>query len=338
MISIICTNCQAELSIDDAFAGGVCRCQYCGTIQTVPAKGKPQARAAAPQPAAAPASKTLYQNKARVRQANSTGTGLDDLADAVVSSGLGGSGLSSSRHAAKAPAEPRKQKNLLPIILIACGVLIVLLGILIAVLLSHGHASGGGGGTSGGGGSGTDLASGSSFCGISLHFPTTIFLLDRGNSISNDFDTVKAACFKSIDQFGPSRKFQVILWDNNDATSSAEFPQGKMADATAGNIASLRQYFQDTVATGSARLSGPLREAVSRNPQEIVIVTGKGADNLDEDDAAVLRSMIGKNIRIDAVQIYPSTPSPNSVLQEVSKASGGQFKTVSSSELRDFAR
>src|SRR5947199_233426 len=36
MIRINCTNCKAQLSIDDAFAGGVCRCQYCGTIQTVP--------------------------------------------------------------------------------------------------------------------------------------------------------------------------------------------------------------------------------------------------------------------------------------------------------------
>ena len=27
-----------DLEIDDAFAGGVCRCQHCGTIQTVPSK------------------------------------------------------------------------------------------------------------------------------------------------------------------------------------------------------------------------------------------------------------------------------------------------------------
>jgi hypothetical protein len=46
--------------------------------------------------------------------------------------------------------------------------------------------------------------------------------------------------------------------------------------------------------------------------------------------------MIGKNIRIDAVQVYPSAPSPNTVLQEVSRATGGTFKTVSTSELHDF--
>ena len=36
MIQINCTNCKALLLIDDAFAGGVCRCRHCGTIQTVP--------------------------------------------------------------------------------------------------------------------------------------------------------------------------------------------------------------------------------------------------------------------------------------------------------------
>ena len=30
MIRINCTNCKAQLSIDEAFAGGVCRCQFCG--------------------------------------------------------------------------------------------------------------------------------------------------------------------------------------------------------------------------------------------------------------------------------------------------------------------
>ena len=38
MIQLQCTNCNTVLSIDDAFAGGVCRCQHCGTIQTVPVK------------------------------------------------------------------------------------------------------------------------------------------------------------------------------------------------------------------------------------------------------------------------------------------------------------
>lgn len=36
MIILNCTNCHAVLEMDEAFAGGVCRCRHCGAIQTVP--------------------------------------------------------------------------------------------------------------------------------------------------------------------------------------------------------------------------------------------------------------------------------------------------------------
>ena len=38
MIQLNCIKCGAGLSIDDAFAGGVCRCQHCGAIQKVPSR------------------------------------------------------------------------------------------------------------------------------------------------------------------------------------------------------------------------------------------------------------------------------------------------------------
>jgi hypothetical protein len=39
MIRLNCTSCREAMEIDEAFAGGVCRCRSCGTIQTVPAGG-----------------------------------------------------------------------------------------------------------------------------------------------------------------------------------------------------------------------------------------------------------------------------------------------------------
>ena len=49
MIRLNCKNCLCVLEIDDAFAGGVCRCEHCGAIQTVPVQPKAKAGAAAPQ-------------------------------------------------------------------------------------------------------------------------------------------------------------------------------------------------------------------------------------------------------------------------------------------------
>jgi hypothetical protein len=77
MISLPCTHCQAVLTIDEAFAGGVCRCQHCGTIQTVPAHLKQGSKTTNPTPA-----KTLYRNPGNPGRGDSAvGTGLQNLQD-----------------------------------------------------------------------------------------------------------------------------------------------------------------------------------------------------------------------------------------------------------------
>src|SRR3954449_10056140 len=83
MISLTCMSCKQVLEMDEAFAGGVCRCQHCGTIQTVPSHLKSAATAA---PAAATAG---YRSQAGGGgPARAVNSGLDDLADVVASSGL----------------------------------------------------------------------------------------------------------------------------------------------------------------------------------------------------------------------------------------------------------
>jgi hypothetical protein len=63
MISLTCTSCKKSLEIDDAFAGGVCRCQFCGTIQTVPAHLKKGGRPSTPIGKSPTTQKTLYQKQ-----------------------------------------------------------------------------------------------------------------------------------------------------------------------------------------------------------------------------------------------------------------------------------
>lgn len=84
MIRLICTQCKAELMIDDAFAGGACRCQHCGTIQTVPKRFKGNADTGAGAPAIEPAQararpaaepKIIYQRQPGSEGATSSGIG-----------------------------------------------------------------------------------------------------------------------------------------------------------------------------------------------------------------------------------------------------------------------
>ena len=106
MISLTCTSCKRVLEIDDAFAGGVCRCQHCGTIQTVPSSLKNSANPAGT------GAKTLYQRQSR--------GGASTVAEAA-------SGLSSSLPAAE-PAPPRAPR--LGVLPLAVGVITLLLVII----------------------------------------------------------------------------------------------------------------------------------------------------------------------------------------------------------------
>src|SRR3954453_18971224 len=108
MISLTCAQCKAVLSVDDAFAGGACRCQHCGTIQTVPRHLKGGGSAGGAQGAAtasgrATQSKTLYTKQARM---GGSSTGLEDLVGVVTSSGL-----RSARLRRESPDDGRRRRN-----------------------------------------------------------------------------------------------------------------------------------------------------------------------------------------------------------------------------------
>jgi hypothetical protein len=132
VITLNCTSCQKTLEIDDAFAGGVCRCQYCGTIQTVPAKLRNSGKPASP-------AKTLYVKKARVPGQPSSG--LDNLTDGVIpSSGLARGALRSGNpnraaHPAPPPPPPPPKKNLLPLFVAVSAALLLVIVILVVLLL-----------------------------------------------------------------------------------------------------------------------------------------------------------------------------------------------------------
>src|SRR6185436_13884975 len=144
MINLTCTSCKKLLQIDDAFAGGVCRCKFCGTIQTVPSQkahraAAPTATTVAPK-AAAPA-KTLFQSPSRVEPMRaappppSSGIGLDELAHIVASSGLAGTGLRAG-HLRKPP--PPAASNLKLYLIIGASILGACVVVLVTLLIVRG--------------------------------------------------------------------------------------------------------------------------------------------------------------------------------------------------------
>ncbi len=332
MISLTCTTCKEVLSIDDAFAGGVCRCRNCGTIQTVPAKSKASAGGAAV------ASKTLYRKKSSSSGGASTGTGLDDLADVVASSGLSGSGLANRRHSAKPSAAPRK--SVATTLLAISGVVVmVLAGLLLWVVLGSGSgaknpvpaAPGAELGTGSNAAEAVPLVTGPSFCGVKLESPSVIYVLDRGQAMTESLDALKAATAKSLRSLGPDKKFQIIFW-TSDARALA-IPEEGPSPATPERVDACVRALEEVTPFGRTSSRSAIEAAAAHMPGEIILATGKGS-SLEEDTlAAVTDSIKGGATKVHTFSLG-AAESP--VLKKIAEQTGGQHRTLTPEQLRRF--
>jgi hypothetical protein len=173
---------------------------------------------------------------------------------------------------------------------------------------------------------------GPSFCGVPLADPSVVYILDRGAASGQYFDGMKAALYRSLELIGPTRQFAVILCDND--TSPVVFPPKGLANADAPTIASLHNVLDDVVATGSTRLASAVTGAVGRSPSVIIIVTGKYS--LASDDINVLKQNAQHGIRFDTF-VIGDVPSADD-FQDIASRSGGIFRKLSESDLRQFGQ
>jgi hypothetical protein len=342
MIRITCTHCRQLLTIDDGFAGGVCRCQHCGTIQTVPAAaGKSQDRGAAP------TAKTLYRAEARKIEGHSVElptpdtSSLDQLADIVSSSGLahsartarptsgGGNGMSIE---AKEP--PRR---LAPVNILAAVAVLVLVGAVAIFLMWHGQAAPNPSSAPPATSVTESAPTGPSFCGMSIDAQDiVVYLLDNGGSAGDTLQAMTTDCMQSIKSLGPERRFKVIFWRDDGPV----YPRDGTSRAIPDEIANCQTALQDAFAQGSAVADGAMKEAVATRPDAIVLVTAK-ADQLPDDFADAMISLRGdSSAKIYTVGINGDSstdPSKPGVLARLAAQSGGRFLNISSADLNRLA-
>ena len=366
MIRIICTHCRTMLTIDDAFAGGVCRCQHCGTIQTVPSRSKQAAAAAKgtqPTPAPPAEPKQLFRQKKAGDTGGGSGTGLDELANVVASSGLTSSRL--RKHAAEkkpvakkprplakgkndAPPPPSKRPTML--IAVTGAVIVALLGV-IAYLVINGAPSGTPGGSAPGsaqapqrggisvtpGGTATPGGpaapqEGPSFAGVSLDEPSVIYLLDRGQATREPLGTIKEAVFRSVESLGPARKFQVIFW--SEGPEQDVYPEAGMVIASKENAESCRTKLRDVFATLHPSVAPAIKRAMAQKPAAVVIISGN--DFLQDDFVkAVMDAHKGAPTKIHTVGVRTGSAGEAwTALKTVAERTHGEFKEIGVEDLR----
>jgi len=335
VIQLTGANCKNGLEVDDAFAGGVCRCQYCGTIQTVP---KPGARPRAPgsplqQSAGAPEEpKALYQVKSRTGL-SSAPSGLEELAEVVHSSGLS-SGLAHRTSRNMTTASPAQQKAANKATLIAFVVGFVVIAILSAgaMYLVFGSKDGGTTDTGSDGGVATNIPSTPSFLQAELNADKVVYVIDRGDATANFFPVIKNLTTRSVRSLGGDRKFAVVLWNNG---SDDAFPRSGSTYASSEEAEKLKTWFDD-VSTGRATtVESAIQHAVEQSPGEIVLVTAK-SDQLEGSDFVnnVLNAVKGKSIKILTVTLGDSPAGDP--LKKIALETKGKFIHLTRQRLAEF--
>jgi hypothetical protein len=357
MIQLTCTNCKMVLTIDEAFVGGACRCQHCGTIQTVPAPRTVSRRPATP--GAAPSSSQAVPPSKALYQGSGPAGGEDDLAalvQAVASSGLTGTGLRSlaQRRAAGPGSGPaarpgRDHRNLIIGGIIGAAIILLAIGVTIVVALTRpastpqatlpSQADPASAATparlSGADGSAKPaspaMAGEASYMSLPLAGPGIVYVLDRGQGTSETFDAIKGAAYLSIRSLGPQRQFQILFWDRDNQIIAT--PADGLKPATEQAVEEARRVMADVFFGGQTRIGVAMQKAVEQNPAEIVIASGKyGLD--DEFVKAVLDARKSSTARVHAVSLG-SAGSPEA-LRQVAEKTGGQFREEGSGGLREY--
>lgn len=330
MIRLNCTNCQTELTLDDAFAGGVCRCQHCGTIQTVPShlrSGVKTSSGASDQTGP----KSLYQQKARSER---IGSGLDALAEVVASSGLAGSGLQQQMGRPKAPSTPPSVSGPMMLLLgSAGGVIVLLLLIILWLMLGRGTTTPTvDPSTVADAGRGT-LASTVQqpvFLDVPLAGNTMVYVLDRGSATADLFSLLLEATFRSIATLGQDRRFQIVFW--SDGSDPTAYPTAGTTFATPANIESARRATSEVYAFGQTQPDKALQVALASDPDTLILATGKGWELDESFTGAVLEARGNRKTVIHAFSLGSGNQSD--ALAQVAQRTGGQYRVVSETALR----
>jgi hypothetical protein len=346
MIQINCNNCKALLQIDDAFAGGVCRCRYCGTIQTVPkhlkqsANGE-QATVSASSNSGSGKAKTLYRkkNSGRGEALGGSGSGLDELANIVASSGLASQRLTKPAQQPEAPEGPRGIDRKTMMIVAGAGAIILVLLIVIIVMATGGNAGNAAGNNNNlgvnnlPGGVGPDpVVAGPAFLGQKLEFGSVVFVLDRGQGTLEEgrLEMMKEAVAKSLSNFGEERLFQVVFWELDGQVWS--FPKDTLAPANKANLEELWKQIQNVTGRGQPKVEKAVKKAAASKPDAVVLIAVK--PYLDEEFVqAVKRGLGSARPKVFTFSLWQENLKKE--LEQVAKQYGGEYRNVTVNELRE---
>ena len=325
-MKIRCGECSKKLSIDEAFAGGVCRCPYCKALIFVPGESsapaasrpatpvwRPEPPPAGPQPSVGAGAEFDAEEPAVLRPAE-PGLAPDD---AELARAHGQSHIPTAR--------PVKLQGIVAMVLI--GLLIAMVAA--AVILLTKMAGTGKGPEAGPPQRVNPLVSSGSgpmAAGFKIE-PPVVYVLDSSSSMRQTFDYALVIARASVNSLKADQKFGVVL-----AREEADklMPGGLLGGGPPGAKA-LNDFLATADRTGATNINRALLAALDQKPRTVVLLARKPVDSA----MPAARRAKAEGVKIFAVALDADEESIGS-MEALAKAADGDCRAYSQGDLERF--
>lgn len=327
-LKIRCTKCEKKISIDEAFAGGVCRCPYCKELVVVPG----QSSAASSARPDAPASRA-------------DAPGRPDAPPPIGDSAAAGQ----APELAEAPAGHAHQQHI-PMAkpvkvmgLVAVGLAVVLIAAVIAVVVilvkqkdSTQPSAAGPEPTKSGAGATADpfkspvgkagKATGPMMVDMPLTAPV-LYCLDTSGSMRNVFDSAASMVEQSLGSLKDG-KFNILL-----ITEAGETPLDKDWLTYEANKEKVNEFLGEVDVRGSSMFDETLEAAIARKPATLVLLAAKAPG--DEAHARIVAKAKESGVKIVCIALH-SMDSENNKLKALAESAGGECRDYTPAALQQY--
>ena len=311
-IKIRCSDCRKKISIDEAFAGGMCRCPYCKAIVYVPEESGDAAVAARP---AAPGSRPAEPGESPETPQGAEG-------EAAAEAGAEPAPVVDHEHIPM--ARPVKIQGVITIVLLALLLVMVGLGVAMALLYIPSGPLDVDVPDEGMPVNPLSVVKGApAVAGLKLQASPVIYILDGGSSMRDVFDGVRVMVGNSVASLGAKNQFTAVLCrEDEDKFMGAAYANGGEEGKKA-----LHAFLDLVVPTGASDIPRALKAAVERKCKVIVLVARKTVD----DAAEIAAQAKAQGIVINTISVDGDS-EVNASMKALAAAGGGEAKAYYSGE------
>lgn len=315
-IKINCPECKKKIAVDDAFAGGVCRCPYCTAMVDVPGSSTESVGGVRPEQ---PGGRPAEPGAARPEAPGAVAT-VSQPHKVVV--------------ARKAQGDPKATMILLAVLVL---MVLALGGLWLHFMMvgkngspANDASDGNVGIIEGGSPNGQDYAvepSGPSVVRMPIATPV-VYIIDAGSSMRQMYDYADAVVRRSLDSLGEGAQFGLIVAGETQdkALASSLLPADEANRQKAGDFTS------EQTRGGAVDLTRSFKQAMTLKPAAIVVLTRKGIE-------PPLKTLAGSAKNAGAKVYFVGLDMDDdsaASLADAASAGGGTARALSAGQLKDM--